>query len=42
MKNFLYVSPEGTTKESDLRAWIDKGLSFVASLPPKKEKAKRR
>ena len=41
MKNFLYVGPEETTKERDLRAWIDKGLAFVASLPPRKEKAKR-
>ena len=42
MKGFLYVGVEGTTKERDLRAWIDKGLAFVGSLPPKKEKTKRR
>lgn len=42
MRNFLYVAPEATSKERDLRAWVDKGLAYVASLPPKKDKAKKR
>lgn len=42
MKNFLYIAPEGTAKEKDLRAWIARALAFVESLPPKKAKAKSR
>ena len=42
MRNFLYVAQGGTAKEKELRAWIDKGLAFVATLPPKKEKAGQR
>ena len=35
MRNFLYVEPGATSSEADLRAWIDKALAFVATLPPK-------
>jgi TfoX/Sxy family transcriptional regulator of competence genes len=42
MRNFLYVDRGATAEEKDLRSWIDKGLRFVASLPPKKEKAGKR
>jgi TfoX/Sxy family transcriptional regulator of competence genes len=42
MKNFLYVDADGTKKEKDLRAWIDRGLAYVASLPPKPAKTKKK
>ena len=42
MRNFLYVDAKATAQEKDLRAWIDKGLAYVATLPPKKEKPKKR
>jgi hypothetical protein len=35
MKGFVYVGPAGFREEGALRAWIDRGLSFVTSLPPK-------
>jgi TfoX/Sxy family transcriptional regulator of competence genes len=40
MKNFLYVSPKGTKTEKSLRKWIDKGLAYVETLPPKAPKKK--
>ena len=42
MRNFLYVDPKGTADESDLRGWIDEAFAYVRTLPPKKEKAKKR
>jgi hypothetical protein len=37
MKGFLYIAPSGVAKEMDLRRWVDEGMSFVATLPPKKK-----
>jgi hypothetical protein len=34
-KGFLYVAPGGTADEGDLRAWVDRALAFVNTLPPK-------
>jgi TfoX/Sxy family transcriptional regulator of competence genes len=42
MKNFLYVSPKATKGEKDLRKWIARGLTYVATLPPKEPKKARR
>ena len=36
MKNFLFVAPEATKAEKDLRGWIEQGLDFVRQLPPKR------
>ena len=41
MKNFLYVSPDGTRSEKDLRDWIGRGLAYVKELPPKPPKKKK-
>ena len=35
-KGFLYVGPEGTAMDEDLRAWVDRSLAFVTTLPPKR------
>ena len=35
MKAFVYVGPEGTRTDHDLRVWIGRGLAFDKSLPKK-------
>lgn len=35
MTGFVYVAPEGFTRDEDLRAWVRRGLEFTGSLPPK-------
>ena len=35
MPGFLYVSPAGLRTARQLGAWINKGLRFVSTLPPK-------
>jgi len=35
MRGFVYVDPEGYRSTRDLKAWIQRGLHFVRSLPPK-------
>lgn len=35
MKGWVMVAPDGIVEDSDLRRWIDDGLTFAASLPPK-------
>lgn len=35
MKGFVFVMPAGT-KGASLKAWVDRGVRFASSLPPKK------
>ena len=35
MQGWVLVSPEGYHAEEDLRRWIDQGVAFAGSLPPK-------
>ena len=35
LKGFVYVDGEGTAEDHDLRAWVQRGLAFAGSLPPK-------
>jgi TfoX/Sxy family transcriptional regulator of competence genes len=35
MKGFVYVAPEGVAEDEDLRAWVDRALEFVLTLPAK-------
>ncbi|HEX2045716.1 MAG TPA: TfoX/Sxy family protein [Gaiellaceae bacterium] len=35
LKGYVYVTPEGTATDPDLRAWVDAGAEFAATLPPK-------
>jgi TfoX/Sxy family transcriptional regulator of competence genes len=40
-RGFLAVAPEATTTDRKLRAWVDRGVAFASSLPPKKPKTKK-
>jgi TfoX/Sxy family transcriptional regulator of competence genes len=35
MKGFVYVAPAGFEDDGDLQSWVDRALSFVATLPAK-------
>ena len=35
MKGFLYVMPKGLRSDKALAAWVERGLAFGRSLPPK-------
>ena len=35
MKGWVMVGPDGTESDADLAAWIDLGISFALSPPPK-------
>ncbi|HYY55656.1 MAG TPA: TfoX/Sxy family protein [Candidatus Dormibacteraeota bacterium] len=37
MKEYVVVPPSIVARPASLRAWIDRGLTYVASLPPKKK-----
>jgi TfoX/Sxy family transcriptional regulator of competence genes len=42
MTGYIYISPGGTKNTARLRKWLTKGLDFVASLPPVKQKVPKR
>jgi hypothetical protein len=35
MRGWVVVAPEGFASDADLEAWIDRGVSYAESLPPK-------
>ena len=35
MKGWLLVDPDGHAEDEDLRRWVDRGLAYAGSLPPK-------
>ena len=35
MKGWITVAPEGYASDTDLAGWVDRGVRFAASLPPK-------
>ena len=35
MKGMVYVGEAGLSEDEDLAAWLDRGTSYAASLPPK-------
>ncbi len=35
LKGMVYVGVAGFAEDDDLRAWMDRGLTFAGSLPPK-------
>ncbi len=35
MKGMVYVGPRGHRRASSLEAWVQQGLSYARSLPPK-------
>ncbi|MBM3727689.1 MAG: TfoX/Sxy family protein [Acidobacteria bacterium] len=38
MRGMLYVEPQGTAEESDLRGWLEMAVRHAMSLPPKQPK----
>lgn len=42
MKGFIFVSHAGTRSNSDLKKWVDLGLRFTSSLPPKRKASTER
>jgi hypothetical protein len=39
-RGFLSVGPEAIATDAALRAWVDRGVAFASSLPPKARKPK--
>ena len=35
MKGWLVVAADGVAEDTDLRRWIERGIAFARSLPPK-------
>ncbi len=35
MRGWVAVSAEGYHEDADLRAWVEEGVNYAASLPPK-------
>ncbi|MGB7859756.1 MAG: TfoX/Sxy family protein [Acidimicrobiia bacterium] len=35
MKGWVLVDSQGTDEDDDLKGWIDVGMNFAATLPPK-------
>ena len=34
LKGLLYIDPDGIAEDFDLKAWVDRCLVFLQSLPP--------
>jgi hypothetical protein len=41
MTGFVRVEPDGYATDAALRRWIERGVGFALTLPPKKGRAKR-
>ncbi len=41
LKGMIYVDCEGYRTDPGLEGWVERGLDFTGSLPPKKPKAQR-
>jgi hypothetical protein len=35
MRGMVYVDEDGVAEDADLTAWVQRGLSYAGSLPPK-------
>lgn len=35
MKGWIMVGPEGYAEDDDLASWVERGVGFAGSLPPK-------
>lgn len=35
LRGFVYVGPVGFARDRDLKAWVERGVRFVRTLPPK-------
>ena len=41
MRGFLFVGPDGSKTDRSLQSWVDRGVAYASTLPPKKPKAKK-
>jgi TfoX/Sxy family transcriptional regulator of competence genes len=41
MRGFLYIGPEALATTRSLRRWVDRGVAYASSLPPKAGKRAR-
>ena len=41
MKGFLFVGPAGMRTERSLERWVQRGVAYATSLPPKKPKPRK-
>jgi hypothetical protein len=42
MRGFVFVSSEGLRNAKTLARWVDRGVAYASSLPPKRPKPKRK
>lgn len=42
IRGMLFVNPEGYASQEDLKDWVERGLKFASSLPPKEATPSRR
>lgn len=40
-RGFLSIGPATTSTDAGLRGWVDRGVAYASSLPPKPKKAKK-
>jgi TfoX/Sxy family transcriptional regulator of competence genes len=40
MRGMVYVDPDGISEDLDLEAWLQRGLAYARSLPPKRAKTR--
>lgn len=36
MRGMVYVDSDGISEDDDLEAWLQRGLTYARSLPPKR------
>lgn len=41
LKGYVYVAREGLRTPRAVRAWVERGVTFAQSLPPKSRRARR-
>lgn len=42
IRSMIYVAPGGTAGDNELRAWIERAIEYVRTLPPKTDSEKRK
>ena len=35
MKGLVYIGADGIDSDSGLKSWVERGMAFVTTLPPK-------
>jgi hypothetical protein len=41
LKGFVFVEPAGIRTRATLAGWVQRGVDFITSLPPKRAHARR-